>query len=156
MISLYTPLPDTVMVEGRNLLIDSNFKQMLEIEDIIRGKESEEEKVLKIFSIFYRYVDDTEYLFNHVEEATNQFAWFFRGGDLPTTGKEKDSQGENDEVISIPEPVFSYTYDAPYIYTAFLSQYNIDLLDIEYLHWWKFRALFESLKSDHLFSEIKN
>ena len=44
--------------------------------------------------------------------------------------------------------------DADYIYSAFMSQYNIDLQDIEYLHWWKFRALFDSLNENNRLSKI--
>ena len=35
-----------------------------------------------------------------------------------------------------------------------MSQYNIDLQDIEYLHWWKFRALFDSLDENNRLSKI--
>ena len=45
-------------------------------------------------------------------------------------------------------------YDDSYIYSAFLSQYNIDLQDINDLHWWKFKAMFESLKEDNKICEI--
>ena len=35
-----------------------------------------------------------------------------------------------------------------------MSQYNIDLQDIEQLHWWKFKALLEGLKEDNKLSKI--
>ena len=41
------------------------------------------------------------------------------------------------------------SYDDDYIYSAFLSQYNIDLQDIKHLHWWKFKAMFKSLNEDN-------
>ena len=44
--------------------------------------------------------------------------------------------------------IYDYEYDAPYIYGAFLAQYRVDLNDIEFLHWWKFQAMFRSLE-DH-------
>lgn len=40
------------------------------------------------------------------------------------------------------------------IYTAFKTQYNIDLEEIEFLHWWKFKAMFNGLKSDNKIVEI--
>ena len=40
------------------------------------------------------------------------------------------------------------------IYTAFLDQYRLDLNDIDYLHWFKFKAMFEGLKSDNKICEI--
>ena len=42
-----------------------------------------------------------------------------------------------------------HIHDDDYIYAAFMDQYNIDLQDIEYLHWWKFKAMFKSLKEDN-------
>ena len=35
-----------------------------------------------------------------------------------------------------------------------MDQYSIDLNSIKYLHWWKFKAMFKSLKEDNLISKI--
>ena len=35
-----------------------------------------------------------------------------------------------------------------------MSQYRIDLQDVEHLHWWKFKALLEGLKDDNKLSKI--
>jgi hypothetical protein len=48
--------------------------------------------------------------------------------------------------------LFSFSIDYPYILSAFLRDYGIDLIDIKYLHWWKFRMLFDGLSEDN---EIK-
>ena len=50
--------------------------------------------------------------------------------------------------------IFSFEYDAKYIYSAFLDQYGIDLNEIDQLHWFKFKSLFEGLKSDNKICEI--
>ena len=50
--------------------------------------------------------------------------------------------------------IYSYEHDADLIYTAFLDQYKLDLNDIEYLHWFKFKAMFEGLKSENKICEI--
>ena len=50
--------------------------------------------------------------------------------------------------------VYSFEYDDDYIYAAFMTQYGIDLQDIEYLHWWKFRAMFHSLTNQNEFVKI--
>ena len=44
--------------------------------------------------------------------------------------------------------IYSFEHDAGLIYAAFLLAYNIDLQDIEYMHWWRFRFLFNSLPKD--------
>lgn len=35
-----------------------------------------------------------------------------------------------------------------------MSQYHIDLNEIEYMHWWKFQALFRSLEDHNKIVEI--
>ena len=50
--------------------------------------------------------------------------------------------------------IYSYEFDNELIYSAFKNQYNIDLEEIEYLHWWKFKAMFNGLKSDNKIVEI--
>jgi hypothetical protein len=45
------------------------------------------------------------------------------------------------------EPVFSYLWDMPALYAAFLSVYRVDLLT-ERMHLWQFDALFAALPAD--------
>ena len=47
-----------------------------------------------------------------------------------------------------------YEVDSDYIYSAFMSQYGIDLTEIEELHWHKFLALLKGLKEDEVISKI--
>ena len=54
--------------------------------------------------------------------------------------------------------IYDFDADAAYFYSAFLTQYGIDLNDIDYLHWWKFMAMFEGLRRDneiHRIMEIR-
>ena len=50
--------------------------------------------------------------------------------------------------------LFDYELDGEYIYAAFMSQYGIDLIEIEEMHWYKFLALFKGLKDDEIISKI--
>jgi len=52
------------------------------------------------------------------------------------------------------EILFDYSIDADYIYAAFMSQYGIDLLEVNDLHWYKFLALFKGLKDDEIMCKI--
>ena len=74
--------------------------------------------------------------------------WFYRCGEDIKEKTDKKSKSTNKKQI------YSYEYDAKYIYSAFLDQYGIDLNEIDYLHWFKFKALFEGLKSDNKICEI--
>ena len=55
---------------------------------------------------------------------------------------------------STGEPAYSFSKDAAYIYTAFKEQYDIDLTEAQDLHWWKFKALFDSLNEETQMKKI--
>ena len=107
---------------------------------------SELDKTVKALSLYY----DTGDLKNSfkppipIEEAIDKMLWFYRAG------KEENgavSAGKGAQI-------YSYSYDDEYIFAAFLEQYGVDLQDIPYLHWWKFKAMFLGLKSDSRIVEI--
>ena len=77
------------------------------------------------------------------EETVEAILNFYRCGKPP----KKHSGGGDDEAV------FDYAFDDGYIYAAFKEQYGIDLNDAN-LHWWKFRALFMSLRADCMFTKI--
>lgn len=81
-----------------------------------------------------------------MEEASNQMLWFYEQGQAPSQKGKKVSKRA--------KQAFSFLYDAPYIYAAFLDQYGIDLQEVGLLHWWKFKAMFDSFKDDLLISQI--
>lgn len=62
----------------------------------------------------------------------------------------------------LPRPVFGrsdviaidYELDADLIYSAFLGQYGIDLVDVEHLHWHKFLALLAGLNDSTKLREV--
>lgn len=43
---------------------------------------------------------------------------------------------------------YSFEYDDALIFSAFMQMYHIDLSQVSFLHWWKFRALFYALPED--------
>lgn len=47
-----------------------------------------------------------------------------------------------------------YEIDADLIYSAFLGQYGIDLVDVQELHWHKFLALLNGINSSTKLREI--
>ena len=50
------------------------------------------------------------------------------------------------------EALYSFSYDYPYIFSAFMHDYRINIRTIPYMHWWEFRMLFDGLSNDN---EIK-
>lgn len=133
------PFPESMNIDGHQYKINTDFRIMLRIEKLLQ--EENENKAEKVFQLFYGELP------KDIEKATEQFLWFYRCG-KPEKQAEK-GKGET------AKRIYSFEYDGEYIFAAFLDQYSIDLVEIETLHWWKFRALFEALKPDHVFCEIR-
>lgn len=74
--------------------------------------------------------------------------WFYRGGEPP-----KEASSSEGSVLMDSRKIYSFDYDFGYIAAAFLEKYGIDLWDIPYMHWWKFRQLFLGLH-DCRFTDI--
>ena len=86
----------------------------------------------------------------NVKNAIDDILWFYKcGKDIKTEDKSKEKQTEKKQ-----KQIYSYEFDAEYIYSAFMEQYKIDLNSIKYLHWWKFKAMFDALKNDNKIVEI--
>ncbi|EKZ0669389.1 bacteriophage Gp15 family protein [Listeria monocytogenes] len=91
-----------------------------------------EEKSLVLIDIFTNYI---------VKENDDGLLYDIDGNKIPSATNNND---DAEEIAS-----YSLTQDADYIYASFLQDYNIDLLDSRgKMHWYKFRALLESLRDD--------
>lgn len=58
---------------------------------------------------------------------------------------QDDLEDEEEGQQKRGKPVFSFSEDAGCIYAAFREAYGIDLQQIDYMHWWEFRSLFDWL-----------
>lgn len=134
---------DKLPTDYEGLKINTNFRSFILFELLMQDNTlKNEEKILLSIRLFY------EEEIQDLKKAMDGILWFYRcGEDI----KEKtDKKGKNTH----KKQIYSYEYDAKYIYSAFLDQYGIDLNEIDYLHWFKFKALFEGLKSDNKICEI--
>lgn len=132
-------VPDTIEVLEEEYKINSDFRTSILFELLIQDKQlTEKEKVIQALKLYY--VDKVP---PDLNKAIEGILWFYRGGKSQkrTVGGRR---GNNNNIQG-----YSYEYDAELIYSAFMSQYGIDLQDIEFLHWWKFKALFRGLNDTH-------
>lgn len=137
-------LPDTVEIEGVEYDIESNFRTFILFELMMRDPAlSDSEKAAMALQLVYPVIPD------NLEAAVEQMLWFYSCG---KGWRNKSGSGKADAVES--QMIYSFEHDDDYIYSAFLTQYHIDLQDIEYLHWWKFKALMRTLSPDLEFSKI--
>lgn len=140
-------LPTTVEVGGREFVIVSDFRTSILFEQMMQDPDIDPEvKVLQACNLYYpdERPDD-------MTEAINACVWFYTcGKELKQYARDAERQRRRNN----GKRTYDYDIDAQYFYTAFLSQYNVDLQDIEYLHWWKFMAMFLGLTEDHMLSKI--
>lgn len=130
-------LPIAVEIDNKNYEINSDFRTSILFELLMQDKSiGEEDKIFMALQLYYPVIPE------NINEAIEQMLWFYRCGKDITKSK---GNGKGKSVTQI----YSFEYDDDYIYAAFIDQYNIDLQDIEYLHWWKFKAMFKALKEDN-------
>ena len=135
-------LPTSVDIKGIEYEINSNFRTSILFSLLMEDDNlSEEEKVLQALNLYYPVVPDNS------EKAIEQIKWFYSCGKL-------DNPIGNKKARASSKKVFDFEVDANYIYSAFMSQYRIDLNSIKYMHWWKFKSLLDNINEDNILSKI--
>lgn len=126
------------------LRIRTDFRESIKFELLMQDRSIEDEKKIRMILNLYYYRPEQ---ITDVRKALEEIVWFYAGGDKKETRSNTEKENKKKQI-------YSYEFDAEYIYSAFMQQYKIDLNSIKYLHWWKFRALFTNLNEDVFFSKI--
>lgn len=141
---LIDKLPETINVNGQEFGINSDFRVFILFEQILKDYElSKEDKIKKCLSLFYN--EKPSNLVEAIEQMFKFYSMDFMN-DFYTSNKSKVSKKN--------KKLYDWDFDQAYIYSAFLSQYKIDLQEVAYLHWWKFRFLFMGLDEENKISKI--
>lgn len=124
---------------------NTNFKNSILFELLMQESNlSNKAKVYQALKIYYPNAKQI----TDIDKAIDNILWFYK------CGKEEKEEVNQKETKRNIKRIYSYEFDNELIYSAFKYQYGIDLQDIEYLHWWKFKALFNGLKKDNKIVEI--
>ncbi|MBZ9608632.1 bacteriophage Gp15 family protein [Clostridium estertheticum] len=131
-------LPTKIEIEGVEFDINSDFRTSMLFEMMMSDNElDDKQKIEQALRLYYPKIPD------NINKAMEQLLWFYRcDKDIVTSNVNSNGKGKSTQI-------YSFDFDDDYIYSAFLDQYGIDLQDIENLHWWKFKALFKSLREDN-------
>ncbi|MGJ0843304.1 bacteriophage Gp15 family protein [Clostridium tertium] len=130
-------LPTEIEIDNKKYEINSDFRTSILFELLMQDRSiGEEDKIFMALQLYYPIIPQ------NINLAIEKMLWFYRCGKDITKSKG-NGKGKSGTQI------YSFEHDDDYIYAAFIDQYNIDLQDIEYLHWWKFKAMFKSLKEDN-------
>lgn len=133
---LIDELPTGVNVGGQFFKINANFRTCILFESLIFDKAVPDKyKPQLILNLFYEDKQPAD-----AAGAINAIIDFYSAGKkkrAPRPGKRQAKK--------VQPRLYDFEYDADYIYAAFLSVYGIDLNEVDFLHWWKFKALFNAL-----------
>ncbi len=142
---LESKLPISVLINGREYSIRSNFRTMIRFEQLMQDAEvSDQNKSLLALNMFYPEIPDD------VEKAVEKMLWFYRCDKQDNLYSQKAKKKRS----RYADRIYDFDFDDEYIFAAFMSQYHMDLHRVRYLHWWKFKAMFDALSEDTLFVRI--
>lgn len=137
--------PKEIKINNKTYKINSDFRVCILFEMMLNDNEVPQDLIpLQALQLFYPVLPEPE---DYIE-AINKILWFYSGG------KENKEVGNQSSKKSNYEAIYDFNFDDEYIYSAFLSTYGIDLQDIKYLHWWKFKALFKGLPEETKIMQI--
>lgn len=132
---LLTKLPKEVKVGNKTCLIKSDFRSWVKFETEFTAV-SDNRKRLEL--ILGMYKDPLPLKTpEDMESAINAVISFYNCGE---TISDNTKGGKSDS-----KRIYCFDIDQYHIYTDFLQFYQIDLNEIEYMHWWKFKQLFLEL-----------
>ena len=136
---LTAALPDTITVDGREYAIHTDFRDWIRFCEMLLDEELKEEEKVYIALMMY-----TEEQPDNIQLALKGLTDFYLMSDEVTNDTEEVVETEEVEQAN-QKPIYDWSIDSAYIIGAFQKTYGIDLTNIEYMHWWKFKALFTSI-----------
>lgn len=135
---LFEPFPESVTVDGQKYPIVTDFREWVRFSAMLKDADLSEEDKVKIMLF---YVDGINRISKNLIDALFSF---YRANDLEF--KKRIPVQEN-ETVKKP-PLFDWEIDAKFVLGDFRRYYQIDLIRVDYLHWWEFRSLFDALPDD--------
>ncbi|MEG2841859.1 MAG: Gp15 family bacteriophage protein [Ruthenibacterium sp.] len=140
MMGLLNSAPESVQIDGVQYAIHTDFRVSIQIEQMaLHGEMQTNAGVQRLLKLYFPVCPQNK------EKACEIALWFFLCGQ--TNPKKQTTTNR------ITKRAYDYDLDAPYIFAAFMADYKIDL-STSALHWWKFHALFESLRPDNIICKI--
>lgn len=142
----YEAFPDTIEIHGEDVAIITDFREYIRLLDMLKCDELNSYQKRNILEDYF--LDDIT-IDDDAIDALTEFV--IMDLEVDEDADEDAEEGDSGQSRS-KKNLFSYEIDYPFILSGFLRDYGIDLETVEYLHWWKFRMLFDGLSED---TEIK-
>lgn len=137
-------LPHSLTINGEEYAIHTGFRSWIQFELLMFDRSIPlEEKVVKLLTLCFIDLPPT------LPEALTAMIRFYAG----CSAEPEQSDKKQEDGGTSAKPIYSFEFDADYIYAAFLTQYKIDLQTAD-LHWWQFKSLFKSLDDNNKICKI--
>ena len=141
-------LPTSFSIDGKKYEFNYDFRTSILFCLLMQDENlTEEEKILEALRLYYPIIPP------NIEKALEKIYWFYSRGNIEEDNK-KVKQGKRIFKRN-NNRAYDFEIDADLIFSAFMTQYNIDL-NRDKLHWWEFMSLFNSLKDDTEIVKIMN
>lgn len=141
-------LPTSFVINNKTYEFNCGFRESIIFTLMMQDDSlTEEEKILGALKLYYPIIP------KDTEKALEKIYWFYSKGNVEEDNK-KVKQGKRIFKRN-NKKAYDFEVDSDLIFTAFMSQYNINL-NKENLHWWEFMALFNSLNDDNEIVKIMN
>lgn len=141
---LYEVLPAVYEYGGKQYEIRTDFRDWIRFELLFTDRDVPmRDKKKALLRIIFPIVPPDPNLWEFI-------LWFYQCGKEAHATKSGDSKSVKAKKQAA---VYSFEHDDGYIYAAFMDVYGLDLTELEYLHWWKFKSLFRGLH-DCKFTDI--
>lgn len=132
-------LPNTVTVGGRAFSIYTDYRIWLRF--VVEFEHWQKKGLKGTLDIKYLFKNEIP-VFECKADYDGIFDFAFPKNVIPHSDSSRGEQ------------VLFYDVDGDYIYSAFMQQYGIDLIDIKELHWHKFKALLNGIGKPTKLNEI--
>ena len=137
---LFEEFPDYVFVNKQRYSIETDFREWIRFAELADDDTVPWTIKANLMLGWYKECPD------NIEDA------IYALGDFLAAKSLYDENGTSKKRSNNSKPAFSFQEDAGCIYSAFIDCYGLDLQRISYMHWWKFKTLFDWLPED---TEIK-
>lgn len=135
-------LPETLNIDGAEYQIRADYRAILKYDRMLSG-EVEGKTIYEALKLIYVCVPE------NVDAAITAANWFVN------CGRKETRVAPPNKILGINgNKAFDFEEDELLIWSAFRSRYGIDLLEVEHLHWWKFRALLDDIGDDARLSRV--
>lgn len=137
---LYQLLPESVVINGKEYRIITDFREYIKLLELLKDDNVEAEEKYNLITQWFLDTPDEPFR-DCIMALTN----FITMKEQDPKRIEENNDEENASEIETKKQTISYTLDAQYILSGFLECYGIDLINVPYMHWWKFQMLINGM-----------